>query len=129
MLIRFHGRAFLLTLLVFGLEILVATVFASSPFIRGSVSDFLVVMLIFCAVLTWARIPHLPLAGAVLLLAWTVEVAQRFGLADALGFPRGSLPSILIGTTFSWEDLLMYTLGCGAALLIGRALIHEPAHS
>lgn len=123
---RFHVRAFLITLVVFGLEILVATMFASSPFIRGSVSDVLVVILIFCAVLAWVRVPHLPLAGAVLMLAWAVEVGQRFGLADALGFARGSLPSILIGTTFSWEDLLMYTLGCGAALLIGRVLIFEP---
>jgi hypothetical protein len=124
-LIRFHGRAFLIALVVFGMELLIATVFASSPFIRGSVSDFLVVILIFCAILAFIRVPHLPLAGAVLLLAWAVEVAQWFGLADALGFARGSLPSILIGTTFSWEDLLMYTLGCMAALLIGHLLIRE----
>ena len=54
----------------------------------------------------------LPLAASVFVFAVSLECAQGIGLADRLGFVRGSIPSIVIGTHFDPTDLLMYALGC-----------------
>ena len=41
----------------------------------------------------------------------TAEILQYLHLADLLGLKQGSLPYIVLGTTFSWSDLLMYSIG------------------
>ena len=65
-------------------------------------------------------------AGAAEVVAWgTGSPMREFlhvdDLADALGFRRGSLPSSLLGTHFSWLDLLMYALGCLTCVLADSA--------
>jgi hypothetical protein len=119
---HFKPRYLIIALVIFVLEVLVATTFAAVPFIRGSISDILVVALIYYLILAFVRVHEVALALGVLLFAYAVEVGQYFRIADVLGFERGSLMSILIGTTFSWEDLLMYLLGCVLALLSHRYL-------
>jgi len=42
-------------------------------------------------------------------------VLQGFHLSQLLGFPPGSMPAILLGSTFDWADILGYAAG---ALLI-----------
>ena len=101
-----------IALVVFIAEILVATIFSEVLFVRSFLSDFLVVILLYHLVKAFRAFAPLPLAIAVFLFSCVVEVSQYFHLADALGFPRGSLPSILLGTSFSWIDILMYFLGC-----------------
>jgi len=102
----------LIALVVFVAEILVATIFSQVRFVRSFLSDFLVVILLYHLVKAFRAFAPLPLAIAVFLFSCVVEVSQYFHLADALGFPRGSLPNILLGTSFSWIDILMYFLGC-----------------
>jgi hypothetical protein len=106
----------LMALVVFIAEILVATVFSQVRFVRSFLSDFLVVILLYHFVKAFRPVSPLPLAIAVFLFSCLVEVSQYFHLADALGLPRGSLTSILLGTSFSWIDILMYFLGCLTSL-------------
>jgi hypothetical protein len=120
MALRFNRVFFFIALGAFGLEILVATVFAGIPFIRGSMSDFLVVIFIHVAILTVYHINPTPLAIGVFLFAALIEVGQYFHFADALGLARGSLLSILLGNTFSLHDMLMYALGAVAAWSLQR---------
>jgi hypothetical protein len=102
----------LIALVVFIAEILVATVFSPVRFVRSCLSDFLVVILLYHLVKAFRPVSPLPLAIAVFLFSCLVEASQYFHLADALGLRRGSLASILLGTSFSWIDILMYFLGC-----------------
>ncbi|MCB9496142.1 MAG: DUF2809 domain-containing protein [Fibrobacteria bacterium] len=113
-------------------ECLIATVWSRVPFVRADLGDFLVVILLY-SLAKWIR-PRwkaTPLAIGILVLAFAVEIAQAFSLADRLGFERGSLPSIVIGTTFQVSDLVMYTSGCLSAWLLDRegrtpASTHRP---
>lgn len=112
---RFDWRYLAFALLIFLLEILVATSLASVRFIRGSISDFLVVILLYFLCAAFYRCQPKALAAGIFLFAAAVEFSQYFHLADLLGFARGSLISILLGNTFSWQDMLMYALGSLAA--------------
>ncbi|WP_201768006.1 DUF2809 domain-containing protein [Acaryochloris sp. CCMEE 5410] len=40
-----------------------------------------------------------------------VEVLQYFKILELLGLGSSSLARTVIGTTFSWEDLVAYRLG------------------
>ena len=107
---------------VFLAEVLVATTFAHIGFVRSSLSDFLAVIFLYHLAKAVVRdFPARPLAAGVFAMATIIEIAQAFHLADALGFRRGSLPSILLGTHFSWLDLLMYALGCLTCVLADSA--------
>src|SRR5574344_1782686 len=68
----FSRRHALLALLLFGIELLIGTLL-DDGFIRPFVGDVLVVMLIYCLIRTWIRLPAIPLASAVLLFATLVE--------------------------------------------------------
>ena len=76
---------------VFLAEVLVATTFARIGFVRSYLSDFLAVIFLYHLTKAVRDFPARPLAAGVFAVAATIEVAQAFHLADALGFRRGSL--------------------------------------
>ncbi|MEN9938123.1 MAG: hypothetical protein RLZZ387_4702 [Chloroflexota bacterium] len=92
-------------------------------FVRNSLGDVLVVPMLYFLLRAVTRIaPWCALAG-VLALSVAVEGLQYLRLTDLLGFAPDSLPAILLGTTFSTSDLLMYGFGALlAAALDIRAL-------
>jgi hypothetical protein len=102
----------LIVVLVFVAEILVATRLAHIGFIRSYFGDFLVVILLYHLVKVFREMAPLPLAIGVFFFSCIIETLQYFHLADVLGLPHGSLLRIIIGTHFSWADILMYLLGC-----------------
>jgi len=117
-----------LTLALFLLEVLISTRLAGIPFIRGSLSDILVVALVYFLVQALRTVKPLPLAIGVFLLACVVEVTQYFHLARALHLPKGSLFTLLAGNTFSFMDILMYLIG-SVASLAADAWLFRPARS
>ena len=124
-----HTRAkyLLITIGVLIVEILIATVFSDVDVIRSYLGDYLVVMLLFCLVKSFFDVSSFALSISVFLFACGVEIAQYFHLADALGLHRGSLLGILVGSSFSWLDILMYFLGCLTAYLFNVRHILRPA--
>lgn len=80
-------------------------------FIRAYIGDVLVMptMHFFVRIFTDKFPRTLPLI--LFIFACAVEVSQYFELYKVLGFARGSLPAILIGTGFAWEDILAYGVG------------------
>jgi hypothetical protein len=107
-----------LTLIIFGLEVLIATKLAHFKFIRENIGDFLVVPLIYFAIQAIRQIKPWRLSMGVLIFSYAVEASQYFHLADVLQLPKGSILYILLGNYFSLMDLLMYFLGSITALLI-----------
>jgi hypothetical protein len=75
-------------------------------------------MLRYCLIHSLWRLPVLPLALGVLVFSYMEEASQYFHLADRVGFTRPSLMRTLIGTYFTWGDILCYSLGIGAVLLV-----------
>jgi hypothetical protein len=84
--------------------------------IRPYGGDLLCVILLYCFARSFGDWPVLPLSLGILVFAYLEETGQYFHLADKLGFTRPSLMRTLIGTYFTWVDILSYTLGIGLVL-------------
>jgi xanthine/uracil/vitamin C permease (AzgA family) len=101
----------------------------SASFIRGSLGDVLVIVLVYLAIrgsVAWA--PATATIAAIG-LGFIVEGLQFFHLADLIGLKKGSVARLVLGSTFSWEDLLMYLLGGYCALALDRRyLARRVAH-
>jgi len=113
---KFNGRYFILMLLLFIIEFIIGVDFHDS-IIRPYGGDFLVVILIYCFVKSFVNTPVAGTGLAVLLFSYMVEVSQHFHLVTLLGLQDSKLARILLGTSFSFNDLLAYTLGIGLVLV------------
>jgi uncharacterized membrane protein (DUF441 family) len=115
-MLTFNLRFFLLTILFFVTEVLIA-LYVKDNFVRPYVGDYLVVMLIYCAVRTFIKANPVKIAIAVLLFAYLVEVLQNFRIVDRLGLSGNLVAKTVIGYGFEWLDILAYTLGVLTILL------------
>jgi len=106
-----RSKYLLFGIVIFFCEVLIATKLSGFKFIRENFGDFLVVILLYFIVKTVRDFPPLPLAMCIFVFSVIIEITQYFHLSDALGFRRGSVISILMGTNFSFYDILMYLLG------------------
>jgi hypothetical protein len=118
---RFNKIYFTLTVLLFATEVLIV-VYMHDGLIRPYGGDFLVVILIYCFVKTFIQSPVNITALSVLLFAYAVEVSQYFKLVVRLGLRDSKWANILLGNSFSWVDMLMYTLGILLVMAIENGL-------
>ncbi|MDU1904541.1 MAG: DUF2809 domain-containing protein [Dysgonomonas sp.] len=116
---RFDFKSFLVFLLIFVTEVLIA-LFVNDSIIRPYGGDVLVVILMYYFVKSFIRIKPLYLALGVLLFAYAIEIGQYFNLVEVLGMQENKIMRIVIGSSFSWGDMLAYTVGAVICLLIDR---------
>lgn len=110
---RFSFTYFLLAVLVFVIEILIATFLKNIYFIRAFIGDVLVVILLYFAILSIFKIKNRSiLLLGIFIFSVIIEVAQYFKIAEVLGFPKDSISHIVIGNYFSWGDIICYAIGC-----------------
>jgi len=119
MMFTFNLRFFFFTIALFVIEVLIA-LFAHDRFIRPYGGDYLVVILIYCAVRTLMKAAPLKIAAAVLIFAYMIEVLQYFDIVEKLGLSGNRLARTVIGYGFDWLDLLAYTLGIITVLILER---------
>src|ERR1700731_187845 len=112
----FNKTYFLLALLLLLTEVYIGC-YMHDSIIRPYGGDFLVVILLYCLVKSFFNFPVLLTAVWVLVFAYIVEVSQYYHLVNLLGLQDFKLAKILLGTSFSFIDMLTYTLGIG--LVIG----------
>jgi hypothetical protein len=110
MKLRFNWFYFVLALLIFAIEVLIA-VYVHDDFVRPYVGDFLVVVLIYCFVRSFLQSSVIPVALAVLVFSYVVEVLQYFNVVKLIGLEHSRIANIVIGNYFTWTDILSYTLG------------------
>lgn len=97
-----------LSIILFLIELFIA-LFVHDRFIRPYFGDVLVVILVYSAVrVIFPEKPKL-LPIYVFIFAVLVEVSQYLDLAELLG--GGVILSTIIGTSFSWLDILCYFVG------------------
>ena len=116
-MLTFNLRFFLLSILFFVIEVLIA-LYVKDDFVRPYVGDYLVVMLIYCAVRTFIKANPVKVAIAVLLFAYMIELLQYFRIVDRLGLSGNPVAKTVIGYGFEWWDMLAYTLGVLTILLV-----------
>jgi hypothetical protein len=107
---RFNIKYFSLKALLFIIEFIIAA-YVHDRFIRPYGGDFLVSILVYCAVKSFFDTPVGFTAIWVLLFSYTVELTQYFHLVYRLGLGNSAVACAIMGTHFSFIDMLMYTLG------------------
>ena len=117
MILRLDRLYFLLAVTLFVAELGIG-LYMHDQFIRPYGGDFLVVIFIYCLVKSFFNFPVLSTAVGVLLFAYTVEISQYFHLVYRLGLQNSRVAKMLLGTTFSFTDLLIYTLGMTLVLIV-----------
>lgn len=109
---KFNLKYFLLTILIFLVEVLIATVLKDQFFIRAYLGDVIVVMLLYTLVKSFFITNDTKLTLGIFAFSCLIEFAQFFNIAEKLGFQPGSLMYILIGNSFSCIDIICYGVGC-----------------
>lgn len=117
MKIRLSNRYLLSAILLFTVEFIIGADFHDT-IVRPYGDDFLVVMLIYCVIKSFINMPPVTTAVAVLILSFAVEMSQCFHLIKLLGLQHSRLAKILLGTSFSFTDILAYTLGITTVLIV-----------
>ncbi|MGC1471745.1 MAG: DUF2809 domain-containing protein [Psychroserpens sp.] len=122
MKIRFHSMFFASALFLLAVEIIIA-LYLSAGFIRHTVGDFLVVILMYCSMRAISNIKAISCAIMVLSFSFLIEFLQLFNLLDVLDLRNNNLAVIILGSTFEISDLIAYTFGAITIYLIDVKLI------
>ena len=105
------GKNYLIAALaIFVVEIWIA-LYVHDDFVRPWGGDVLVVVLLYCLVRGVTRLNVVAAALSVLVFSWFIEVLQYFQIVRVLGLEGNAIARTIIGTTFSWSDIVAYTLG------------------
>jgi hypothetical protein len=107
----FRPNYLLVATALFVVEVAIARGYIPGAFVRNSVGDVLVIPLLYCFLRGVTKSSPSVALAVGLAAGLTAEVLQYLHLADLLGLKKGSLPYIVLGNTFSWSDLLMYSIG------------------
>lgn len=94
--------------------------FVNDKIIRPYVGDVLVVIMIYYFVRSFIQTRPVYLVIGVLLFAYAIEAGQYFQLVEVLGLQDNKLMRIIIGSSFSWGDILAYTIGGTICYLIDK---------
>jgi hypothetical protein len=96
---------------LFIIELLIA-LYINDKFIRPYMGDVLVTMLVysFIRIIIPNRVRWLPLY--VFIFACGVEFLQYLNVVERLGLSGNAVARTIIGTSFSWMDIVCYGIGC-----------------
>ena len=117
MTFQFNRKYFSIALLLLLIEVGIAMWFKSG-FIRHTVSDYLVVMLVYCIIRGMTNASVNTSALITICIAYAVEFLQLTPILELTNLNNYTLARIVFGTTFSVSDLIAYALGIITVLLI-----------
>lgn len=98
-------------------EILIA-IFAKDEFIRPVLGDYLAALFVFYVLATFLKISEIKTALISLFICYFIEGLQFMHILEVFDLEKYSILKIIVGTSFSWTDMLAYTLGIITVLLI-----------
>lgn len=103
------------------IEILIER-YVHDNFVRPYLGDLLVVILIYAIVMACSKIKVWTGAIATLLFSYAIETAQYLQIVSLLGLEENKFARIVIGTSFSCWDMLMYTLGFITVIILEKII-------
>lgn len=124
MKLYFNATYFILFSILLITEILIA-IFLKDGFIRYTFGDFLVVILMYTFFKSFLKTNTILIALCVLIIAYTIEFLQLANILEYLNLKHNHLASLILGSHFSIEDLIAYTLGVICAVLIDKKYNHN----
>ena len=90
--------------------------------IRPYIGDLLVIILIYSFLRIFISKSYFIVALSTFIFACFVELAQYFNLISLLGLEKNRIASVVIGTSFSWIDILAYFGGFLMIILVEETL-------
>ncbi|RTY93965.1 DUF2809 domain-containing protein [Flavobacterium sp. GT3R68] len=115
----FNKNYFGLTILIFCLEVLIALC-VHDQFVRPYLGDVLVVILLYCFLKSFLRLPVLTAALLVLIFSFTIEFLQFLRIVEKMHLEKSKLARTVIGTSFSWMDMICYMAGIALVIAVER---------
>ena len=114
---HFNKTYFIIMVILFLIEVAIA-LFIKDQFIRPYLGDVLVVILIYCFVKSLVKISVHKAALGVLLFVFGIEILQYFKLVEKMKLQHNTVAKTVIGTSFSWEDMLAYIAGILIVIIV-----------
>jgi hypothetical protein len=100
-----------ITIVIFLIEVFIA-LFVKDSFIRPFFGDFLATILVYTGLMIFFSKRHyFNIAVISLLFSYFIEILQYFRFVHVTGLSKYKVLSLLLGTSFSWWDMLAYTAG------------------
>ncbi|WP_159023306.1 DUF2809 domain-containing protein [Formosa sp. L2A11] len=118
----FNYKYFIAFVLLLCTELLIAK---TSGFIRDTFGDFLAVIGVYVLVKSFFNIEPIKLGLGVLVFSFLVELLQLTPFLELTGLSGNRIASIIFGSTFSFGDLIAYTLGVLFIIRIDLILIEK----
>lgn len=109
-IVLFNLNYFRIASLIFVTETLIA-LYIHDHFIRPYIGDVLVVILIYCFIKSFLNVNVIPTAVFVLLFSFGIEFLQHLNIVEKMGLQNSKIAGTVIGTSFSWMDILCYVIG------------------
>lgn len=106
-----------LCILLLVVEIVIA-IYAKDEFIRPLLGDYLAVILVFYFLATFLKTSLNKIAFISLLISYIIEGLQFIHILKLLDLEKYTVLKIVLGTSFSWMDMLAYTLGIGTVIVV-----------
>ncbi len=121
MKLTFSKNYFLVAVLLLIIEIAIA-IFFKEGFVRHTFGDFLVVILLYCFFKSFLRAHSLGIALTTLGIAFIIEFLQLTSFLQLFGLKHSKWANLVFGNSFSFQDLIAYTLGILAVLIFEKVI-------
>lgn len=118
-MLTFNKNYFGFAVLIFFIEVLIA-LFVHDSFVRPYLGDVLVVILIYCFLKSFLQLPVLTVAIFVLIFSFAIEFLQFLNIVEKLRLEKSKIARTVIGTSFSWIDLLTYIVGIAIVIIVEK---------
>jgi len=119
---KFSFKYFLIAIVIFLIEVLIATKLKDWFFVRAYLGDVFVVMLMYYFIKSFFDFEPVKLIIGIFIFSCLIELLQYFHFGELLGFKDNRLMMIILGNSFSWIDVLCYFAGCVILFLIESGL-------
>ncbi|TCD27255.1 DUF2809 domain-containing protein [Pedobacter psychrodurus] len=116
MKLTFNSKFLFIFLAIFVIEVLIGKCLHDA-FIRPFGGDVLVIILIYAFFRIFLKTNNKKLALGILIFSFIIEFLQKVNYVTWLGLEHNKLMSIVLGTSFSYYDLLAYFVGYLICLL------------
>lgn len=107
------------TAIILSIEIFIA-LYVNDQFVRPFLGDTLAVILVYCFIKIIIRDRVLMVAALSLCIAFLIEILQATNFIEFIGLEDNKLARIVMGTSFSWGDILAYIAGAVLIIIFDR---------
>lgn len=124
-MLTFNKNYFGFAFLLFFIEVLIA-LYVHDPFVRPYLGDVLVVILMYSFLKSFLQLPVVSIALFVLAFSFVIEWLQYLKVVETLGLENSKIARTILGTSFSWIDVLTYVIGIAIVLIAEKKQTYNP---